>query len=237
MKNISAALAASVALFASTGVAQLIHSFDDVQYWVGDGANRSVLAIQWNDGKEPRSLAWGFRWDGEVTGLDMLRAVAGHSVVEPAYGGQEIESSSGADERLSLTLWRWGFGDSLYSSSFGAGASERKQADWDSGYWQYWIYGGNIEYTPGGQTEALTYNVAGSPNYSSVVWWNSQVGASERLLVNNSWDALVFLPGFFAQTVEQPTAVAVPEPSTWALLGVTALAFGIWRIRRATRCV
>lgn len=237
MKCMLAALVVLLGLGVSGLKAQLISSFDDIEYWVGSGTNQSVLAIQWSDGAEPKSLAWGYRWNDMATGFDMLTAIAGSSVVEPPFGGSAIESFNGADPRLSLVVWRYGFGDSLYSVSLGSGESVRTQADWDSGYWQYWIYGGDIEYTPWGETEPSYYRVTGSTSYSSVVWWNSQVGASDRPLINNSWDAYVFLPGFVAQTIAQPTAAVIPEPSTWVLLGLTASTFGIWRIRRAARRV
>jgi hypothetical protein len=237
MKKMFAAFVVLLGVGAPGLKAQLISSFEDIEYWVGSGTNQSVLAIQWSDGGDPKSLAWGYRWNDMATGLDMLTAIAGLSVVEPPSGGDPIETIHGADVRLSLVLWRYGFGDSLYSASFGSGETTRTQADWDSGYWQYWIYGGDIEYTPWDETEPSYYQVSGSSNYSSVTWWNSQVGASDRPLINNSWDAYVFLPGFAAQVVAQPTAAAIPEPSTWVLLGLSALTFGIWRIRRAARRV
>lgn len=237
MKSVFVALVVLLGLGVPRLKAQLISNFDDIEYWVGSGTNQSVLAIQWSDGAEPQSLAWGYRWNDMATGIDMLTAIVGSSVVEPPSGGDPIETIYGADARLALVVWRYDFGDSLYSISFGFGESARTQADWDSGYWQYWIYGGDIEYTLWGETEPSYYQETGSTNYSSVVWWNSQVGASDRPLINNSWDAYVFLPGFEAQTIAQPTAAAIPEPSTWALLGLSALTLGIWRIRRAARRV
>ena len=44
-------------------------SFDDIQYWVGTGANRAALVIDWSDtSTQPAALVWGFRWDGIAHG-------------------------------------------------------------------------------------------------------------------------------------------------------------------------
>ncbi|MFA8300348.1 MAG: DUF5074 domain-containing protein [Hyphomicrobiales bacterium] len=55
---------------------EVIPSFEDISYWVGSGSNQAILQIQWNDTEGSESLAWGYRWDGEAKGIDMLEAVA-----------------------------------------------------------------------------------------------------------------------------------------------------------------
>ena len=51
-------------------------TFDDIEFWVGSGANRAALVIDWvEDNPNPSSLAWGYRWDGAKTGRDMLLAI------------------------------------------------------------------------------------------------------------------------------------------------------------------
>ena len=51
-------------------------TFDDVQYWVGEGENRALLVVDWNDTVSPESLAWGYRFDGEVTGEQILSDIS-----------------------------------------------------------------------------------------------------------------------------------------------------------------
>ena len=51
-------------------------TFDDIDFWVGQGQKKAMLVVDWNDGNEPEALAWGFRWDGDATGQDLLEAVA-----------------------------------------------------------------------------------------------------------------------------------------------------------------
>ncbi|MFZ6053505.1 T9SS type A sorting domain-containing protein [Halocola ammonii] len=48
---------------------------DDVSFWVGEGENSAVLVVDFNQGDAEESLAWGFRFDGETTGGDMLAAI------------------------------------------------------------------------------------------------------------------------------------------------------------------
>ena len=38
-------------------------SFDDVHFWAGEGTNRAVVVVDWNQGTGT-SLVWGFRWNG-----------------------------------------------------------------------------------------------------------------------------------------------------------------------------
>jgi len=46
-------------------------SFDDIQFWVGEGANRAALAVDWSYAStEPPALVWGYRWDGMADGID-----------------------------------------------------------------------------------------------------------------------------------------------------------------------
>ncbi len=49
---------------------------DDVLFWTGEGEKEALLVIDWNDGVEPQSMAWGFRFDGTATAETMLETVA-----------------------------------------------------------------------------------------------------------------------------------------------------------------
>ena len=51
-------------------------TFDDIQFWVGEGSNKAAIVIQWNDDNSPNTLVWGYRWDGDAYGIDMFKAVA-----------------------------------------------------------------------------------------------------------------------------------------------------------------
>jgi hypothetical protein len=226
-------LAASLLLIGTLGVkAQtLVQSFDDIQFWTGSGPNRSALVLQWNDGGTPTSLAWGYRWSGNATGIGMLKAIAGMTTVTPSGDPTTVvETSNGADSRLTLSIQRYGFGDSLFSIGFNDGNQNRTRADWATGYWAYSIFGGNFSYVNWGDPTPYTYNTSGATTYSSVNWFSSPIGASDRELVDGSWDAFSFAPGFATTAVAQPFAASVPEPSV-AILVTIALVFFMLRRR------
>jgi TPR-repeat-containing protein cell-adhesion domain protein (fragment) len=50
-------------------------TFDNIEFWVGEGENRAALIVDWYDDGET-AMVWGFRWNGEATGLDMIKAIA-----------------------------------------------------------------------------------------------------------------------------------------------------------------
>ena len=51
-------------------------AFEDVEYWIGEGENEALFVVDWNDGINPESLAWGFRFNDEPTGEEMLNQIA-----------------------------------------------------------------------------------------------------------------------------------------------------------------
>ena len=52
-------------LLASLGAGAL--TLDDIHYWVGEGANKCAVVIDWDNGD--RALAWGYKWNGTCTNL------------------------------------------------------------------------------------------------------------------------------------------------------------------------
>lgn len=195
-----------------------VDDFDDIQLWAGSGTNQAALVLQWNDGANPASFVWGFRWNGETTGLQMLTAVAGSTLVREAGGGDTLETLAGADPRLSLVIERYGFGDAVYSLVFNDAGIVRTAADWSAGYWQYSLHGGTFEYsTYNWQTDTFEgpflYDVSGTQSYAAVAWTESQIGASDRQLVDGAWDAWSFAPGFVGVPLSQPSSAGLPLPA------------------------
>ncbi len=47
-------------------------AFSDILYWVGEGTNEAVMAVNWAD----TALAWGYRWNGTATVADMMTDIA-----------------------------------------------------------------------------------------------------------------------------------------------------------------
>ncbi|MCY2928432.1 MAG: hypothetical protein NTV86_02875 [Planctomycetota bacterium] len=94
----------AVLLAAATGASAF--SLGDVQVWTGTGVNQAMLVIDWN-GNPSQSIAWGFRWNGTATGMDMLKALAGSGLIRNAYTGATVGTLHGADPRLYARLSTW----------------------------------------------------------------------------------------------------------------------------------
>ena len=59
-----------------TATEETAFSFDDILFWVGEGTNRAALVVDWYDEELDHALVWGYRWNGEATGYDMISAIA-----------------------------------------------------------------------------------------------------------------------------------------------------------------
>jgi len=222
MKNICITLFA-VALILGMGVpAEAAFTFDDIEYWIGTGSNEAALVIDWNDGKDPQSLAWGYRWDAEgVTGWDMLSAIIGSG-----YISSPSHSLNGVDSRLFACIQDWGWGGPAGYTVFGLGydidndggsfvpdessetgyatdADDHYKEGWNSGYWSYWV-------------------ASGSDPWSSGNWGYSGYGMGSRELGDGDWDGWSFDDDAFGPHGGAPSdpVPAVPEPATLGLLAV-----------------
>jgi hypothetical protein len=56
--------------------AQAQFSFNEVNYWVGSGSDSALLVIDFRNGEFDSCYAWGYLYNGNETGGDMLQAVA-----------------------------------------------------------------------------------------------------------------------------------------------------------------
>jgi len=79
-------------------------TFDDVKYWVGEGANKAAIVVQWNDDKTPDAMVWGYRFDGEKYGVDMILEIA---KVDPrfyvlAYEGTQYGTAIGGFGKMEI---------------------------------------------------------------------------------------------------------------------------------------
>jgi len=84
--------------------------FSDIIYWVGEGANQAVMAVNWAD----TALAWGYRWDGTATVSDMMADIAA------------------ADPRFSYELGDWGIEDILFVVAEGDTLRKAPYSYWES---------------------------------------------------------------------------------------------------------
>jgi len=180
-------------------------TFDDIQYWVGTGTNKAMLIIQLNDGEDPAALAWGYKWNGTKYGYDMLNDIAkadkrlfylkfqsgsmgyaiggigfdfsGSSNVKLNKGGTCVDPplvmnpcfDSPPDPGACVAPVNGSIVTNDYDFDYWVlcpGVDMRWQKGWFEKYWSYWV----------------TDNVDSR-------WEYSGLGASSRVLANNSVDA------------------------------------------------
>ncbi|BBO36165.1 dockerin type I domain-containing protein [Lacipirellula parvula] len=187
-----------------------VASFDDVEFWVGTGSNRAVVAIEWLTGTTERTtLAWGFRWDGAATGQTLLNAVV---TADPRL----FAKSGGFGGGLGSSLYGLGYddGDGAFALDDGttfneagiaqvSGPADRAQAvdpadyyneGWFRGFWNY----GYSHTNP----------------FAGGSWTASQVGMSSRVLQDGDWESWAYHPAVnqagFQQFADNPFAAPAP---------------------------
>jgi hypothetical protein len=83
--------------------------FNDILFWVGNGSNEAVMAVNWAD----TALAWGYRWNGTATVADMMAHIA---AADPrfSYSGtglisdiNYIDTAAGMTTPLGITQGNW----------------------------------------------------------------------------------------------------------------------------------
>jgi hypothetical protein len=181
--------------------------FDDIEFWVGSGANQAALVLDWNGNiTTDNSLAWGFRWDGATPKtVDMVTAIVtadprlyakmgpvggfGIAVIGAGYdanndGQFAIDDDTFFDER------------GIASSGPEDGAVSVDPGDWYAegwfvtGFWQYGVATGNP--------------------FDGGSWARSGSGISSRDVLNNTWHSLAFTPTFnFNAFAQNPIAAPV----------------------------
>ncbi len=84
-------------------------AFSDILFWIGEGSNEAVMAVNWAD----TALAWGYRWDGTATVADMMTHIA---AADPrfSYSGtgmisdiNYIDTAAGMTTPLGITPGNW----------------------------------------------------------------------------------------------------------------------------------
>lgn len=181
--------------------ATALESFDDINFWVGSGANQSALVIDW-DGTSTtdNSLTWGYRWDGSAKGIDMVTAVAAadprlYLRIGPINGNLGVgvfgigydanndgEFAAGIDTNEDQILDEFVEFDAtgIANTEPSDGFTSLDPEDWYGEGWfisKFWNYG-----------------IATSSPFDGGNWTRSGSGISNRTLINGGWDSLAYTP-------------------------------------------
>ena len=203
-------------------------TFDMIQSWSGEGSNKAALVIQWNDPSETYALVFGYRWDGQATGADMLRAVTAdnpqlYSLIQYTNVSSPTDPNGGytingigwdKDADGDIALVDTGHGNQMYYSENGLfihprgyvpGQGGNPSYDYDD--WKaadtddYWGAGWYLSY--------WSYWVKGS---ADATFGYSSWGASGRLLTDGCWDGWNFAVGMMSSAWKPFKAAPAPIP-------------------------
>jgi hypothetical protein len=182
-------------------------TFDDIDFWVGEGTNRAALAIDWVEGAtEPPALVWGFRWNGAAKGADMLMAI--------------LE----ADDRLFAKLGGSpGSPTLVYGLGYDADDDGQFQLDDETEFDESGIAFTNAPFFPTAASDEddyyaegwffgfWHYGVADSSPFDGGTWLDPEDGIATRMLADGAWDSWAFenstMPPF-TTFAENPQAAA-----------------------------
>ncbi|MCA9442476.1 MAG: PEP-CTERM sorting domain-containing protein [Candidatus Omnitrophica bacterium] len=214
------AIFVSILLGVLTTATQAI-SFDDIDFWVGSGGKEAAFVVDWNDGIDPVSIAWGYRWEETATGEDMLKAIVMADprlfakVTTPGGFGVSLiglgyDLDSNGFSLTDGTLFIQGLAITGGSDTATAGDTNDhyREGFFSAGYWSYWVGTGN-------PYEGGSWGFAGS-------------GMSGRTLIDGAWDGWSWAPRFASSVPGEPVPAefsdGVPEPATVALLSTGVIA-------------
>lgn len=204
-------------------------TMDMIKNWTGEGSKRAALVIQWNDNDEPAALVFGYRWDGQATGADMLRAVVANNprlyaliqytnVSSPTdpLGGYTINGIGwDTDNDGDIALIDTGNGNQVYETENGLFIHPRGYVPGQGGSSDYdydnWIARDTDDMWGAGWYQSYwSYWV--KDNFSSPFSY-SNWGASGRVLEDGSWDGWNFALDMVASKWKVFVAAPVSIPA------------------------
>ena len=248
MKKKIATLCLSVLAFAGSAGNAQVTGFNDLATWTGSGTNQSALVIQWNDGKSPGALAWGFRWDTPGTTVsDMLLEVMDAAVglfargdlstgFGPSYFGFGYDTGidgtfgvTGATDPLGAPV-NLVFANGLSNTNTNDASTQAPltsigtaPVDAQDRYREGWMDNGFWELYSG---TGIAY---------PITWTASFIGAGETLAANG-WYAFSISNADFSSNLPGAAFAAIPEPSTLALLAAGGILLVIHARKRFHAC-
>ncbi len=185
-----------------TIIVQPVTGMESIENWTGTGNNKAALVIKWDEGNPKDSIVWGYRWDGEATGEDMILAIA---EADPRFYTLATTGTSfgtafggfGYDLNLtdSIILIR-GENERIYPNENGLFITSTDydfdnwqnednqdlfQSGWLNGFWAYYLR-----------------------NNTNSEWSFASVGASSRILTDGCWDGWNFTTGGWGSQTPPP---------------------------------
>ena len=211
-----------------------VGGFSDILFWAGSGTNQAAFVLEFGgangDLDVPKSIAWGYRWNGGAFVADMVFALTGSIT-----GAGMPSVIPGSDPRLGIDGLDYGPGLGIGVVGFQYDQVGLPSAEWTQ------TLRGMVAAEDYSVYPALFLHAPGAPDpeaWPITAFTASELGISSETLNANHWYAFAPTSGEpyppDPRLIAQPVA-AVPEPPGIALLacgGVVAGAIG-WRRRRS----
>lgn len=166
-------------------------NMDNVKFWIGTGTKKALLVIQWNDGKTPETLVWGYKWDGDANGSDMITAIAKadprfYALTYPNTQYGTAIAGLGFDIDGKGTIGLVLSGNSTYPNYPTNGVINTSSYNFDD----WTVLDSNDHWQSGWYTKGFwSYSIKNSAEEELT---SSALGASNRVLVDGSWDVWNF---------------------------------------------
>ncbi len=188
----------------------------DILYWVGEGQNQAIMAINWAD----TALAWGYRFDGNKTVANMMSDIAAadprFSYTTGTYGIDDILFARGEGDTLRKQQYSYwesknnsildiGMSQPLNNGDFEKWAEPAAGIAVDSTYWESYSYWSYIYVYP------MTIHPVSVPS-----------AAPEPIELCTTVYPLPYIEDFSGYTDDQSvrvTEVRAPMPTCWTVLG------------------
>lgn len=182
-------------------------SFSDIINWTGEGNRKAALILQWNDDREENAIVFGYRFDGEKTGFDMLNDILkanprlyglfyytdlGYTVGGLGWdidGDGEIFLRSSSGDLMTAENGMFEITSYDFDRTSAADPNDLWASGWtEKGYWSYWVKEND--------TDSFSY---------------SQLGVSNLTLTDGMWNAWTFR-SFSSELGPWKTFVPAPLP-------------------------
>ena len=201
----------------------------DIQYWVGNGTNSTVIAIGWdatNASYTPTVVVWGIHWTGTITLLDALDTlVAYDSRFGYTISGSFLSSLTYNDPTAGVNLtpvqgyncnnYNGVYGFTSLSTSTWLRISESTCDNYNFTGVNNLIYASN----PNAGTGTLPDTVDASIPFSDILYWVGTGTDSAAFIVNFAQPDTAFAWGYLfnGSTTAQAmvNAIAAADPRFW----------------------
>ena len=214
-------------VLAISASATINFSASDIQYWVGTGSNQAVVVIGWDDNPSGSNfaLAWGVRWNGSCTAVNMLDTIATYdSRVAYAISSGFVTSIGYNDGTLvsgsSDSYWCY-----TLNGGYAGAYSTQAMANGDimeiSSSCDFSLSTAMAATDPNGGNTSLPDTVDASLPFSEILYWVGSGTDSAEFIVNFANPDTAFAWGYLfnGSTTAQAMvdAIAAADPRFWTV--------------------